>query len=47
MLVTSKPEFEVYCKENYILEDDMNIVSDADEDADGSYFSTMIYLLSR
>ncbi len=41
MLVTSEPEFEAYCKENYILADDMNIVSDADEDTDGGYFSNI------
>jgi hypothetical protein len=40
MLVTSEPEFEAYCKDNYILEDDtMNIVSYADEEVDSGYFS--------
>lgn len=40
MLLTSEPEFEAYCKDNYILEDDKNItVSHADEDMDSGYFS--------
>ena len=36
MLVTSDPEFETYCKENYILEDGINEVT---EDDDAGYFS--------
>ena len=36
MLVTSDPEFETYCKENYILEDAINEVT---EDDDVGYFS--------
>jgi hypothetical protein len=36
MLVTIEPEFDVYCKENYQLEDDINKVTDDDNDG---YFS--------
>jgi hypothetical protein len=36
MLVTIEPEFDVYCKENYQLEDDINKVRDDDNDG---YFS--------
>ena len=36
MLVTIEPEFDVYCKENYQLEDDINEVRDDDNDG---YFS--------
>ncbi len=36
MLVTVEPEFDVYCKENYQLEDDINKVTDDDNNG---YFS--------
>ncbi len=35
MLVTIEPKFEIYCKENYILEDNINEVTEDDVD---SYF---------
>jgi hypothetical protein len=36
MLVTIEPEFDIYCKENYHLEDDINEVTDDDNNG---YFS--------
>ncbi len=36
MLVTSEPKFGIYCKENYILEEDINKVT---EDDNNGYFS--------
>ena len=38
MLVTHEPEFNTYCKEHYITEDDINEVTDHD-DSDFGYFS--------
>ncbi len=39
MLVTNEPKFDTYCKENYILEDEVNEVTDDDDLDDSGYFS--------
>jgi hypothetical protein len=39
MLVTNEPEFDTYCKENYILQDEFNKVTDDDDLDDSGYFS--------
>jgi hypothetical protein len=39
MLVTNEPKFDTYCKENYILEDEVNEVTDNDDLDDSGYFS--------